>query len=397
LSDIVEALPVQRAVPRVRVLPIGMVWLIAWRNLAHDPFRLMATIVGVVFSVVLMGVQIGLLLGFAETASALVDRAGADFWLASKGTRNVDMAVTMTERRRYQALGVPGIADAASLVVNFAEWKRPDGGSDSVNLVGFDLERRFGAPWSVVIGSVDDLYSPSAVMIDLLYREKLGVTHLGQIVEINGHRARVVGFTTGIRAFTQSPYIFTSLKNAQAFANIGVNRTTYVLAKQDPGADPATVREGLRRLFPMLEVWSADEFALLTQEYWLLTTGAGIALIMAAILGLIVGVVIVGQTLYAATVEHMAQYSTLRAIGADGSYLRQIVVAQALIAALIGYAIAIAITYGISAAAEGTSAAVIFPWQMAVAIFILTLGQCVLGATFSLGRLGRINPSSVFQ
>src|SRR5579871_1796637 len=101
-------------------------WRLAWRNLARDRVRLAITVVGVTFSVVLMALQLALLIGFAVTSSSLIDRANADFWIVPKGTRDVDQSSDLTERRRYQALALPGVTAAEKLIVHFVPWKRPD-------------------------------------------------------------------------------------------------------------------------------------------------------------------------------------------------------------------------------------------------------------------------------
>ncbi|WP_386068132.1 ABC transporter permease [Tahibacter sp. UC22_41] len=191
--------------------------LLAWRNLSHDRARFVVTLVGVLFAVLLMGVELGLLLGFARTTSGLVDHTDADLWITPAGTTNVDIAGRLDERRRFEALAVSGVAQVDQLMMQFAFWRKPDGGTESVSIVGFNLATGQGRPWNLVEGTIEDLQQDDAVIIDRLYAAKLGVTALGQTVEINNRRARVVGYTAGIRTFTQSPYVFTTHRNAQRF------------------------------------------------------------------------------------------------------------------------------------------------------------------------------------
>lgn len=377
--------------------PLGLATLLAWRNLTRDRVRCAVTLVGVLFSVVLMAVQSGLLFGFATTASGLIDRAGADLWIASKGTRNVDQAMPITERRRFQALAIPGVAAADKYMVQFAQWQRPDGGSETVNLVGFDLDRGTGAPWNLVAGSIEALKLPDSIIIDTLYREKLGITRLGQTVEINGHRARVVGFSEGIRAFTQSPYVFTAFKNAQTYAGLGEDKTKYVLLSLRPGADRAAVKQALARAMPGVDVFATPEFSASTQTYWLFTTGAGMALVIAAALGLLIGIIVVAQTLYASTVDHLPEYATLRAMGASNRYLYGIIIRQAVISAALGYGAGIAVAALIVFAARNGSAAMILPWELAAGLAVLTIGMCVAAALISIRKVTRICPTSVFR
>ncbi len=49
---------------------MGMAGLLAWRNLAHDRSRFVVTLVGISFAVVLIAMQIGLFLGFTDSATS---------------------------------------------------------------------------------------------------------------------------------------------------------------------------------------------------------------------------------------------------------------------------------------------------------------------------------------
>lgn len=379
-----------------RVLPPGTS-LLAWRNLSHDRTRLVATLVGIAFSVVLMGAQLALLIGFARTASTLVNHADADLWVVPLGTTNADIAGRLPLRRRHEALSVPGVASVDEYMVQFAFWRKPDGGSESVIVTGFPLASGRGGPWAMAAGSVADLHVADGVIIDRLYRDKLGVHELGQVVEINSQRARVVGFTDGIRTFTQSPFVFTTHARAQRYTRFPDDQTTYLLVKLQPGADIDQVRRALAARLPWVEVLTRGEFAHRAQRYWLVTTGAGAALLLAAALGLVVGIVIVGQTLYASTLDRLAEYATLRAIGADRGYLNRVIVKQATLSAVLGFAIGILATgLLVLHSRTGNVAMALPPWSLLL-LAALTLFMCLAGALVSIRRITRIDPTMVFQ
>jgi len=187
---------------------------LAWRNLVHDKVRLTVTVTGIVFAVVLIIVELGLFLGFTTATSSLIDRSRADLWITAPRVPYIEQGVPFSERKLATVLATPGVADAAKYITRFTQWKRPDGRQESVQVVGIDLRSGLGAPWNLVQGTLDDLRRPEAIFVDEIYREKLGVDRIGQTVEIRGRRARVAGFTRGIRAFTTSPYVFTTFKNA---------------------------------------------------------------------------------------------------------------------------------------------------------------------------------------
>src|SRR5262249_32124457 len=78
-------------------------------------------------------------------------------------------------------------------------------------------------------------------------------------------------------------------------------QTAYLVARCHDPEDRHAVAERLRQRYPDMAVLTSEEFSLRTRLYWLTKTRAGLVLAFAAVLGLIVGAVITGQTLYAAT------------------------------------------------------------------------------------------------
>ena len=160
-------------------------------------------------------------------------------------------------------------------------------------------------PWNVVEGNLDALATPHAVAIDRTYFGRLGVSRIGESTEIREQQAKVVAITNGIRSFTTTPYVFTSLDQAQAYMGISPDRVSYFLVHVSPGADIATVRKRLLANLPKVEVLTPDEFRSRSRTFWLFGTGAGAALFAGALLGAIVGTVIVAQTLYSSTKDHL--------------------------------------------------------------------------------------------
>jgi putative ABC transport system permease protein len=281
--------------------------------------------------------------------------------------------------------------------VHFAVWRRPDGRSEPIIIVGFDLNSGAGGPWNVIAGSVEDLRQSDAVFIDRLYARKLGVSALGQAVEIEGRRARVVGLTEGIRAFTQSPYVFTSVNNALIYTGLNQDRTHYLLVRARPTAERAEIRRALQAALPMTDVLSTAEFSAMTARYWLLTTGAGAALVLGAGLGVIVGAIVVAQTLYAATVERLGEFATLRAIGASNGYLNAIVLKQSLIAGVMGYVIGIGVAAGTVKAAADSTVSLVLPWQLGATVALITLMMTSLASLVAIRRIKAIDPTTAFR
>jgi len=370
---------------------------LAQRNLFHDKVRLAVTLTGIVFAVVLIVVELGLFVGFTSTTSNLIDNSGADLWVASKNVPYVEQGVAFSERKLYQVRAIPGVADAQKFITRWAQWKQPNGHQEAVQVVGFNPDASLGRPWNLVQGSVEDLKAPDAVIMDELYKEKLGVTHLGQLFEINGHRARVVGYTHGIRAFTTSPYVFTTFKRAQDYTGTAEDQTIYILVKAAPGADLTQIRRGILNEVRGVEIFTNEQFSHMTQFYWMFTTGAGVAVLLAALLGLVVGFVVVAQTIYATTVDHLREFGTLKAMGAPNSYVYRVIIKQAAISAVIGYVLGMIVSAFVVHASQQGGAAILLRWPMAVGMFFLTLFMCVGAGLVSINKVTRLDPAMVFR
>lgn len=376
---------------------MGMAGLLAWRNLSHDRARFVVTLVGIIFAVVLIAVQMGLFLGFSDSTTNIIRHTRADFWIVAQGSRNFEITLRISEREVYLARSVPGVAHAEPLVVQFSTWKKPGGGEESVLVLGSDLNTGLAGPWNIVTGGIEDLRRPDAVMVDRVFMNKLGLGQGVESVEILGRRARVVGYTQGIRSFTTSPWVFASYRNAQVLTGFPEGEANYVIGTFVPGANPAEVRAALASVLPRSDVYLSEEFAARTRDYWMFTTGAGASVLISVVLGLLVGIVIVAQVLYATTVDHLAEFGTLRAMGAPRAFIYKVIMGQAVISATLGHIPGIVISLLVAKGSESSAAVILVPWEMAIGLYGVTLSMCVLASIVSIRKAMSIDPAMVFQ
>lgn len=371
--------------------------LLAWKNLMHDRMRLAVTLTGIVFSLILVLVQSGLFLGFLETSGNIVAQSGADLWITAPGIPHVNAGAPIPDRRRFQALAVPGVSRADKFILQFNPWKLPSGAWENVQVAGFDLEGGMGGPWKITRGSAGRLESVDTVIVDELYRQKLGIPNGDANFELNGRRARIAGYTRGIRSFTTSPYIFTSIQNAHRYSRVPPDQTTFLLIRTAANADPAEVQRQLRKAVPGVDVYTNAEMLARTRYYWIFKTGAGITTLIGVVLGLAVGVVVVAQTIYAATVDHLREFGTLKAMGAENAHIYRVILTQALLSATAGYSIAIAVGWIIARKAESGSAAILLPPELAFGTFFLALAMCTVASLISIRKATSIDPALVFR
>ena len=210
-------------------------------------------------------------------------------------------------------------------------------------------------------------------------------------------RVRIAAVTHAIRSFTTMPYVFTSLKQARMLLDAGSNQASYTLVRVAPDADLEKVRADLIARLQDREVLTQAEFRNRSVDYWLFQTGAGAALIAGAALGMIVGVVIVAQTLYSSTKDHLNEFATLRALGASAGYIHKVILIQAMLSAVLGYGVGMVLSYARHLGVEGHDATHCHDAGPRLLLFALTIGMCALAAVSAIFKVTRIDPAGVFS
>jgi putative ABC transport system permease protein len=373
-----------------------LVFTLAFRNLFHDRLRLIATVIGIVFSIVLVTVQMGLYLGFGRTVTTMIDHASAELWVMPRGTKCFEDPSLLDARKRNRALSVDGVAEAIPVVIGFADWRTPSGASTPVFVIGSDLRSGGLQPWNLVEGRLESLSAPNAVAVDRTYFGRLEISGMGARAEIRQQAVRVAAVTSGIRSFTTTPYVFMDIDRARAHTGVPASKATYFLIRLSSNADLEHVRGQLLSNISDVDVLTPAEFRERSRSFWLFGTGAGAALFAGALLGVIVGTVIVAQTLYSSTKEHLNEFATLRAIGSSRKYIYKVIVCQALLSAIIGFSIAALIGAAIVQMTAATALPIVLTPGLIVGLFVLTVVMCVVSAIAAIVKVTRIDPAVVF-
>jgi putative ABC transport system permease protein len=376
---------------------MSLVLKLASRNLLQDRLRFIGTVVGIVFSIVLVTIQLGLFLSFERMVTGMIDHASADLWIVARGTKCFEDPSLLDARDRALALSVPGVAGATPVVIGFTEWSVPDGGSTPVFVVGSDTDAPGLHPWNFVSGDLASLNAPHAVAIDRTYFDRLGVRKAGDTAEIREQKVDVAAVTNGIRSFTTTPYVFTPLARAQSYIGTPTDRISYLLVHVAPGADIQTVRAGLLAKLSGVEVLTPAVFRDRSRDFWLFGTGAGAALFAGALLGAIVGTVIVAQTLYSSTKDHLSEFATLRAIGSSSGYINKVIICQALLNSVAGFSVAALIGLIVVRMTAETALPIVMNPELTLGLFVLTVLMCVTSAIAAIVQILRIDPAVAFR
>jgi putative ABC transport system permease protein len=375
-----------------------MILTLALRNLVHDRIRLAVTLIGILFSIVLVAVQLGLYLGSSRMITANIDKADADLWVTTFGAKSFeDGGILLTDRERHQALATPGVQSVVPLLVSFAEWRKPEGGSSRVVVVGSDTDDQGLVPWSLAQGTLEDIKAPDAIAVDRSYLAELGINGIGDTAQVANGRVKIRALTEGVRSFTQSPYAYTTLNRARQLFGAPSDSITFLLVKLAPDAKLEDVQANLLARLSSADVLTKEEFRARSLKQWLFKTGAGLALIGGALLGSLVGTVIVAQTLYSSTKDHIHEFATLRALGSTKGYIHKVILAQAGLSAVMGYVLGMIIALLILYLSRNSALPLVMTPGLAFWLFALTIGMCAISALSAIVKVTKIDPATVFS
>lgn len=375
-----------------------MVLTVAWRNIVHDRLRFAATLAGLAVAITLIGVQLGLYVGASRLITTMIDHTSGQLWVMPLGVESFEDGLPLlTEDQRHRALTTPGVKSVAQLVVSFADWLKPDGAQVHVVVVGADPEDNVLSPWNVVEKTDRWAGTPNAVVLDKSYLGDLGVNGIGDQAAIEGLSIRVAALTDGIRSFTQSPYVFTSLDQARKYVEAPAGASSFLVIKLDPNADPKHVQKLLRKQMGGDEVLTTSEFASRCLDRWLMQTGAGVALLGGLILGIVFGILILGHTLLAMANDHIEQYATLRAFGSTGRYIIGIVLAEAALSCLAGSAVGVVVVAIVACLSQDSSLPLVISPTYVVVLSLIAISICVVSSLAAALKTIRADPHSLLS
>jgi putative ABC transport system permease protein len=371
---------------------------LARKILLHDKTRFAVTVMGVAFAVALVFVQIGLFEGLLSNASITIEQSTADLWVTARKAPNVDLASTFPETYVQRVRSVPGVARADNLIVWVVRVALPSGATEDAVVYGLEDCACWRLPWQVAEGDPRDLKRGKYVFLDDSARKRFGAYAVGDYREFYGQRLKIIGRSRGALSFTTMPIAFMDYRVTQSMVPQELqNRATYILVKLSPGADPERVCAEIRRRLPHNDVWTRTEWAARSRTYWTETTGLGLNMLMTVVLGCIVGVSVVAQTLYTSTIDHLKEFATVKAIGGRNSDIYAIITKQATIAAVAGFALGAAMSYGLRPVMASLDLRLLLTPPLAISVFVGTLALCVGSAAISCRKVATLDPAMVFR
>lgn len=368
----------------------------AWNNLSHDRLRLSVTVAGVAFSIFLMVFQGSLLTGFVKASSHVVESSDGEIWVSAVGIPCFECSTPIASRLKEIAMGEPGVVSVQKIAAGAAVWQKPSGKRQIVYIVGSEPGVGKKIPLNYLAGSMGAI-EPDAVLVDKSNAALLEADKIGTEGEINTLRAHISSIVDDFGSFIGYPYLFTDYNDAIRYLGMTSEQAQFLVVHIDPRYPVDRVRSSLQTRLQGVHVWTRQGFSRRSQIYWIVQTGAGGALLTAALLGFIVGLLIVSQTIYATTMENLDEFATLKAMGAPGRYLRILVLAQGFISGLFGAVIGLALTFPAISFSRRNIPWIYLPWWLPLSMVGVSLIMCAVASVGSIRKAVTVEPARVFR
>lgn len=369
---------------------------VAFKILLHDRATTAGSLIGVIAIVFLVGQQLSVLFGLFTYMSVLVDHSGADIWVCTKNTDNINATGTLPTRYTERILGLPGVAWAEPLLFGSGTFVTRDGRNEAVQVVGVRPARGALWPWRFQTGSAADLLQPDGVTLEAQDLRMYGNPRVGEVFEINGTRVVVAAITKGHKGFS-GRLVFSTFTRAAQILQATPGRCKTIAVKVSPGIDARAVRARIRQILPETEVLSSAQLSGATRAYYVKNTGMGGSFGFSTLVGALVGIIIITLTMYTGVLQRQKDFAVLRALGARRVDIFVIVLCQSLMIGAAGIFIGFVL---LSAFLQGTLDSPLpsyMPRWVSPLLAGGTLVLCMGGSLLAMRKAIRVEPASVFR
>ena len=384
---------------------------LAWLQLTYQKGRLAIAIVGIMFAVILIGMQLGFQEALFKSAVLFHINLRSDLVLIHPSSNNLLNLKQFSRRRLYQAGGFAGVKSIYPVYIDLAVWNATEiGVKEDILTIGVSPQANpFLFP--NIKPDLDKTQLPDVVLFDRGSREdfygavaseyEAAIAQGKTLTKEVSNRAITIGglFTMGV-SFAANGTLITSEQNfLRIFPNRPVGNISLGLIQLKKDVDAIAIRDAMRsQLHKDVNILTLQEFIDLEKNYWSEATPIGFIFGLGIAMGFIVGVVIVYQVLYKDVSDHLAEYATLKAMGYSNFYLFRVILQESLFLSLCGFLPALlvcAILYNLTQNATGLLMEI--TGDRCLQLFLLTVSMCTISGALSLRKVQTADPAEIFN
>jgi putative ABC transport system permease protein len=381
---------------------------VALQMLMGDRAKYIGIIVGVTLASLLMTHQATIFVGIMlRTGSIVSDITNVDVIVTEPRTEFLDDVKPMSDDQLLRVRGVSGVRWAVPMFKGPIKASLGAGKFRTCIVVGLDDATLVGGPPKMIEGSLADLRRTDGVIVDTLDAENLLASarsggakaaplKVGDTLELNDHRAVVVGISKNSRPFISQPVIYTTYTRALQFTPPERNRLSFVLVKAQPGIEVPDLCRRIESATGM-RACTPPQFVRKTVDYYLENTGIPVNFGTTILLAFVVGAAISGQTFYLFTLDNLKHFAALKAMGATGGMLVRMTMLQAAVVGIVGYGLGVGAAVLFFEYFKGTELDFAIFWQVCALSGAVVIVICLVAAAISLRKVLVLEPAIVFK
>ena len=374
----------------------------AFKFVRFEKSKSMGILAAIVISIYLIGIELGMFFYLANIIGGIVGNANpqyAQVFVVKKQTENINQLSPLDLRWVNQLRSIDGVTSTHGFVITNVSARFPNGKDAPAVIIGSDYPAMAAGPYTDLVysGSISSLVAPEIVSTDFYDNKTLRYeVKPGTRFEINGKSATVGVMTKDAKGFT-SPLIYTTTDKARYYTGMSPTQVSGIIVTVPDASMIESVVSRINQIAPDLKAWPAEKIRTATIVNVMTANNMGMSFATLVLFGIISGFFIIGLTMYSVTYDRIKDYGTLKAIGASGKYITRLVVAQSVIYALIGYlASLILLIISKIGMAKGGLIISLTPALLGF-LFLTTLIISVGSSYFSIRKLKKVEPSSVFR
>ncbi|MFN6563142.1 MAG: ABC transporter permease DevC [Nostoc sp. ChiSLP01] len=378
---------------------------LGWLQLSHEKGRFLVALSGIAFADVLMFMQLGFQNALFDSNTRLHGSMQGDIMLVSPQARNLANMSTFPRRRLYQAMDISGVKSAEAMYISFIDWKNPQTRQDTAVLViGFNPDRQM-LDLPEVNRNLQAIKLPDTVLFDSAsrgdYTEAIAQIEQGKPVttEIERRTITISGLFKVGASFIADGSLITSDQNfLRLFPRQQASSVSLGLIQLQPGYEPEQVAKNLKSyLGDDVKVLTQKEFIAFEKDYWQQNTPIGFIFSLGAMMGFLVGVIIVYQVLSTDVNAHVKEYATFKAMGYRNFYLLGVVFEEAVILAVLGFIPGAIVPLGLyQLTRNATNLPVYMTLARALTVLVLTMIMCIISGAIATRKLQSADPADMF-
>jgi putative ABC transport system permease protein len=367
----------------------------AFQFLWYDKAKLFGILFGMILSVFLVGQQVMICLALLGSTVSLATFNQQYIWVVSEKSKQVIDLPLIDMRVGRGLMSIKGVKAVHPLVFGGGNVKLPNGSKVAISMIGTQAPTFAGGPWRMKEGNPLDVLQDGGVILDSKNVEIGKSLRLGDKLEYNGNRVQVVGLTAKTEGLGVS-YGFTTLERARKLCNISPNQASAFLVEQEAGLAAAQVVTNINKEIPGVKAWEGPAYREASLQYFAGNSGIVASFGLLVVFAVITGFAIVGLTMYSAVNDRIRDYGTLKAIGGTNGTIRKLILSQALIYSVVGFAIAYGLLVFFINATAGSLDLELTP-ILSFSLVGVTIFIAIMSSLFAMRKITKLEPAAVFR